>query len=197
MKRLMILFIFTLLYSPIIATAGDVFANDVYEVACYNGTIDDMGYNHRDKELFFVVVPSDASNISYGMAVFAMKFNESRAPDYKEVKGVSINDQSAADMVINYSFYEATYSPGEFEPDIPCMYLEVYFYLFENHTVINEQPIDVRMRPSGISDAGTILYIGGASEIGLAIPLHVIAIGIMAVVCIVVVVMRKRFLQQH
>ena len=157
MRKLALILLPLLIMIPSV-NAGDVFAEDVYQIGCFNASIIDMGYDSKEKHLFFEVIPNEDSNSSYGMGLFIMKFNVSRAPDLKEVRGASINNESVKNMVKNYTFVESTHE------GIPCMFLEVYFYLFENHSVTNEQPIEHNIQPSRFQPAsdndGVRLYVG-------------------------------------
>lgn len=126
---------------------------DVKAFQIVNCMLSNMDYNSTTKVLSFYARPRSDSTISIGLGMFILKFAVERAPDYQDVQA-HINGQPTEDMLKNFTFTDGEYIDWSVpfdqrtEDDIhPCKYLKVYFYVFENHSIINEQPLPYTLKP--------------------------------------------------
>lgn len=149
-KYVMILLITLMFVAPVSTTAQDTrLFYTFYPINCsMSSDINEMAESFiTDREIVFEATPvtspdSNETQISLGMAVLIIKFNKAYAPSIASIE-VTINNESAIDMLHNFTYTDSDWSDTPSSSTIECKMIVAYIYLYANHSVFNPGHIDI------------------------------------------------------
>jgi len=117
----------------------------IMHVAPHNFAIHGLDYNTTAKIITLDAGVFNSSWYNIGLGAVEAKFNLSHLPqlEYLSLTWENETITEPIDMLKNYTYIDGTFNMGnETHTDIvDCKYLLIYFYLFPDHTITNEQPM--------------------------------------------------------
>lgn len=205
---------------PVQAQESDISGADIIQFGNYNCYFTAMKYISANQTLYFVAKQDSNVNESIGLGLLIIKFHLTKELIFKDVTA-TVNGQPAKDMLKNYTYQDGEFLRCEYllngsyiEEIVPCKYLKVYFYLYEDHHIINEKPIPYNLKPEADNSTSSSLSVSEPREVnarssesvriqmgnfdsitsdGDVMPI-VVGIGI---VLVVLVLLGRKFLQRH
>lgn len=140
---------------------------DIYRWHVRNAVNTGLDYDPESHILKARVIPRPRAETpeNYGLALVAFLFNISSVPN--NFRAYMIIDNETVDVIdqlVNYTIVQdLTYTKNEGsdeEREVPATYFEAFIYLFENHSVVDEEPMP---RPSFGPWANTVPPLGALS----------------------------------
>ena len=127
---------------PAPVEAGRIGMPEVFGFQLHNFGTNHLDYDQSTHRLEVGILINPRSWYNIGLGMLEVKFNKTHPPIINELVVIYDNEtlEDPLDMLKNYTYSDGTYdadSNGIFQ----CKYLMVWFYLYPNHTVINEAPM--------------------------------------------------------
>jgi len=187
---------------PAVEARGINAGDGLYEFNLCNCIQEGADYFPENKTFRFVASPSlpQDSNVSYGLGLFQAKFDPSRSPDASQIKSFTINGGQLVDMVKNKTLMAGEFQKSPADSVVACVFIEVYFYLFLDHTVLNEGPIRHYMtngteyHPASIFETNpVIIQVDGEDNPTFVVGTSLVLLGVAIVLVAIWLIVYKKF----